>query len=84
MEKQSFPSMEEACEIMASIVAGIAANTGIYGIQLMLEGYKNDDSALKSKGMSLALLGGRQMALGSLIQSGHLSANQLMDYLDAM
>ncbi len=50
----------------------------------MLEGYKNDDAALKSKGMSLALLGGRQMALGSLIQSGHLSANQLMDYLDAM
>ena len=38
MEKQPFPSMEEACEIMASIVAGIAANTGIYGIQLMLEG----------------------------------------------
>lgn len=69
---------------MASIVAGIAANTGIYGIQLMLEGNKNDDAALKSKGMSLALLGGRQMALGSLIQSGHLSANQLMDYLDAM
>ena len=76
--------MEEACEIMASIVAGIAANTGIYGIQLMLEGYKNEGPALKSKGMSLALLGGRQMALGSLIQSGHLSANQLMDYLDAM
>ena len=84
MEKQPFPSMDEACEIMASIVTGIAANTGIYGIQLMLEGYKNDDAALKNKGMNLALLGGRQMALGFLIQSGHLSADQLMDYLDAM
>ena len=53
MNDQSF--MEEACEVLASIVVALGAKTCVAGIDLLLDGFKTDNPVWKRQGFEMIL-----------------------------
>ncbi len=82
MNSQNISTKGKEHEVIAGLVAAVGAGISFQGTQLLLEGYENNDPAMKKDGLRLVLAGGRCTSFAPLVQQGIISERQLMAFLD--